>query len=254
MGTDATMTGPVSRLGGAARLHPHHHRRGRAGGEARRTCGHAVSARAERLPAHRPRQVDLPELRRRRASSAAPATCASTTPTRPRKTSSTSTRSRKTSAGWASTGGEPLYASDYFEKLYDYAVHLIEHGKAYVDSLTADEMREYRGTLTEPGTDSPYRDRLGRGEPRSVRARCGPASSPTARTSCARRSTWRRRTSTCAIRCSTGSGARTTTAPATRGASIRCTTSRTRRRTRSRRSRTRSARSSSRITGRSTTG
>lgn len=51
------------------------------------------------------------------------------------------------------------YASDYFEKLYEYAVHLIKDGKAYVDSLTADEIRQYRGTLTEPGKDSPYRDR-----------------------------------------------------------------------------------------------
>ena len=83
---------------------------------------------------------------------------------------------------------------------------------------------------------------------------CAPASSRTARTCCARRSTWRRRTSTCATRCSTGSGARTTIAPATRGASIRCTTSRIRRRMRSSTSRTRSARWSSRITGRSTTG
>ena len=50
-------------------------------------------------------------------------------------------------------------ASDYFEALYDYAVKLIEAGKAYVCSLSADEIRSYRGTLTEPGTDSPYRDR-----------------------------------------------------------------------------------------------
>ena len=50
-------------------------------------------------------------------------------------------------------------ASDYFEALYDYAVKLIEGGKAYVCSLSADEIRSYRGTLTEPGTDSPYRDR-----------------------------------------------------------------------------------------------
>ena len=56
--------------------------------------------------------------------------------------------------------GDRLYfASDYFEKLYDYAVQLIRKGKAYVDSLTADEIREYRGTLTEPGKDSPYRGR-----------------------------------------------------------------------------------------------
>src|SRR5688572_1945270 len=55
--------------------------------------------------------------------------------------------------------GEPLYASDYFETLYGYAVYLIERGLAYVDSLSADEMRTYRGTLTEPGRPSPYRDR-----------------------------------------------------------------------------------------------
>jgi glutaminyl-tRNA synthetase len=52
-----------------------------------------------------------------------------------------------------------FYASDYFEQLYRYAVHLIEQGKAYVDSLTADEMREHRGTLMQQGTDSPYRSR-----------------------------------------------------------------------------------------------
>jgi glutaminyl-tRNA synthetase len=55
--------------------------------------------------------------------------------------------------------GEPRYASDYFETLFGYAVHLIEQGKAYVDSLSADEMRAYRGTLTEPGKESPYRNR-----------------------------------------------------------------------------------------------
>ena len=56
--------------------------------------------------------------------------------------------------------GENLfYASDYFEQLYAWAVHLIEHGKAFVDDLTAEEIRETRGTLTEPGSDSPYRDR-----------------------------------------------------------------------------------------------
>src|SRR6185503_12070615 len=52
-----------------------------------------------------------------------------------------------------------LYASDYFEQLYRFAVTLIEQGKAYVDSLSADEMRAHRGTLTEPGRNSPYRDR-----------------------------------------------------------------------------------------------
>ena len=52
-----------------------------------------------------------------------------------------------------------FYASDYFEQLYDYAVRLIEKGLAYVDDLTADEIRAYRGTLTEPGKESPYRNR-----------------------------------------------------------------------------------------------
>ena len=51
------------------------------------------------------------------------------------------------------------FASDYFEQLYEYAVHLIRAGKAYVDSQSADEIRRNRGTLTEPGIDSPYRDR-----------------------------------------------------------------------------------------------
>ena len=52
-----------------------------------------------------------------------------------------------------------FFASDYFEQLYEYAVQLIKKGVAYVDDLSADEMREYRGTLTEPGRDSPYRER-----------------------------------------------------------------------------------------------
>ena len=51
------------------------------------------------------------------------------------------------------------YASDYFEQLFEYAVQLIKKGKAYVDSLSADEIRDYRGTLTEPGKNSPYRER-----------------------------------------------------------------------------------------------
>jgi glutaminyl-tRNA synthetase len=51
------------------------------------------------------------------------------------------------------------YASDYFDTLYEYAVQLVREGKAYVDSLSADEIRQYRGTLTEPGKESPYRNR-----------------------------------------------------------------------------------------------
>ena len=54
---------------------------------------------------------------------------------------------------------EERFASDYFEELYNFSERLIEEEKAYVDSLSADQIREYRGTLTEPGKDSPYRDR-----------------------------------------------------------------------------------------------
>jgi glutaminyl-tRNA synthetase len=52
-----------------------------------------------------------------------------------------------------------FFASDYFDQLYDFAVQLIKKGAAYVDDLSAEEIRSYRGTLTEPGKDSPYRDR-----------------------------------------------------------------------------------------------
>ena len=57
---------------------------------------------------------------------------------------------------WA---GDVRFASSYFQQLYDWALHLIEEGKAYVCDLSAEEAREYRGSLTKPGTNSPYRDR-----------------------------------------------------------------------------------------------
>lgn len=57
---------------------------------------------------------------------------------------------------WA---GDIRYTSDYFQQLFDWAVYLIKEGKAYVDDLSPEEMREYRGSLTEPGKNSPYRDR-----------------------------------------------------------------------------------------------
>ena len=59
----------------------------------------------------------------------------------------------------ADWGDNLRFASDYFDQLYDWAIRLIEEGKAYVDDLSPDQMREYRGTLTEPGQDSPYRNR-----------------------------------------------------------------------------------------------
>ena len=60
--------------------------------------------------------------------------------------------------GCEPTGGI-FYGSDYFDKCYEFAVQLIKEGKAYVCDLSADELRQYRGTLTEPGKNSPYRDR-----------------------------------------------------------------------------------------------
>jgi glutaminyl-tRNA synthetase len=61
---------------------------------------------------------------------------------------------------WLGFDWEKLcYASDYFGQLYEWAIQLIKSGNAYVDDLTADEIRQHRGTLTEPGTDSPYRNR-----------------------------------------------------------------------------------------------
>ncbi|TWJ18973.1 glutamine--tRNA ligase/YqeY domain fusion protein [Geobacter argillaceus] len=56
-------------------------------------------------------------------------------------------------------GGHMYYASDYFEQLYQWAEHLIQSGKAYVDDLTAEQIRAHRGTLTEPGKESPFRNR-----------------------------------------------------------------------------------------------
>lgn len=58
-----------------------------------------------------------------------------------------------------SWNGDVRYASSYFQQLYDWAVYLVEQGKAYVCDLNAEQAREYRGTLTEPGENSPYRDR-----------------------------------------------------------------------------------------------
>ena len=59
--------------------------------------------------------------------------------------------------GWRWDG--KFFASDYFERLYTFAVRLIEEGKAYVDSLSEEEIQDYRGTVTEPGRESPYRTR-----------------------------------------------------------------------------------------------
>jgi glutamyl/glutaminyl-tRNA synthetase len=97
--------------------------------------------------------------------------------------------------------GDRLYfASDYFEKMYEWAVMLISAGKAYVCDLSADQIREFRGTLTESGRNNPDREPVGRGKPRPLSPACARGNFPTARARCARKSTWRRRISTFATR------------------------------------------------------
>ncbi len=80
--------------------------------------------------------------------------------TNPEKEETEYVESIKDSVKWLGFHWDGLfYASDYFGQLYEWAIQLIKAGKAYVDDLSADQIREYRGTLTEPGKNSPYRDR-----------------------------------------------------------------------------------------------
>ncbi|MBZ0263897.1 glutamine--tRNA ligase/YqeY domain fusion protein [bacterium] len=81
--------------------------------------------------------------------------------TNPVKESTEYTESIKEDVRWLGFdwGDRLHHASDYFDQLYAWAVHLIKEGKAYVDSLSAEEIREHRGTMTEPGKNSPYRKR-----------------------------------------------------------------------------------------------
>ncbi len=80
--------------------------------------------------------------------------------TNPEKESDEYVESIKRDVQWLGFEWSELrHASDYFEQLYDYAVQLIEQGQAYVDSLSAEQIREYRGTLTQPGKESPDRSR-----------------------------------------------------------------------------------------------
>src|SRR5579862_5782487 len=80
--------------------------------------------------------------------------------TNPEKEETEYVESIKADVKWLGFNWDGLYyASDYFDQLYEWALKLIKDGKGYVDDLTADEIRKYRGTLTEPGKDSPYRNR-----------------------------------------------------------------------------------------------
>ena len=91
-------------------------------------------------------------------------------------------------------GEHEYYASDYYERLYELAEQLVEQGDAYVDSLTAEQISQYRGVPTPPRAPEPA-TAIGR-PPRASTccAACAPASSPTALTCCAPASTWRRPT------------------------------------------------------------
>ena len=142
----------------APRLHPRHRRRGPRG-RPRRNRRHALPARAQRLPPHRPREVDLPELRHRAEFGGR---CnLRFDDTNPVKEEQEYIDAIEADVRWLGFdwGDNLFHASDYFEQLYAWAVHLIEQGLAFVDDQTADEIRETRGTLTEPGTNSPFRDR-----------------------------------------------------------------------------------------------
>lgn len=145
------------------------------------------------------------------------------------------------------------YASDYFDQLYDWAVVLIKKGLAYVDDQTQEEIRLTRGTVSEPGKESPWRNRSVE-ENLDLFERMKRASSPTARRCCEPKSTWRTRTCCSATRSCTASCTPSITARVTNGASIRCTTMRMASAIRSNGSPTRSAPSNSTCTVRSTTG
>ena len=197
--------------------------------EERRRRGHALPARAERLPAHRPRQVDLPELRHRARVRRHAATCASTTPTRRRRRSSTSSRSRRTCAGSASTGTTASSTRRTTSRSSTSAPSSsIRKGKAYVCDLSADEIREYRGTLTEPGRTARTATAPSR-RTSTCSAACARASSPTARS--VLRAKIDMASPNMNLRDPLMYRIRHEPPPphrATRGASTRCTTSRTR--------------------------
>ena len=119
----------------------------------------AVSAGAEWVFAHRACQEHLPEFRAGDEIQRHVQSCGSTIRTRPRKKRSTF-KSIEEDVRWLGFDvPPPLYASDYFEQIHAWAIELVKAGHAYVCDLNADQIREYRGTLTTPGKNSPFRDR-----------------------------------------------------------------------------------------------
>lgn len=90
--------------------------------------------------------------------------------------------------------GNVRYSSDYFDQLHAYAIELINKGLAYVDELTPEQIREYRGTLTQPGKNSPYRDRSVE-ENLALFEKCVPVVLKKVKPACVRKSTWLHRLS-----------------------------------------------------------
>ena len=96
--------------------------------------------------------------------------------------------------------GNPLYASDYFEQLYEWAEHLVSQGLAYVDDQDGETISAQRGGYGKPGIESPYPQSVRSTRTSTCSGGCAPASSPTAHACCAPRSTCSTRTCSCAIR------------------------------------------------------
>ncbi len=122
--------------------------------------------------------------------------------------------------------GEVCYSSNYFDKLYEYAIELINKGLAYVDELSPEQIREYRGTLTAPGKPSPYRDRPIE-ENLALFEKCVQVSSKKVKRVFVRRSTWVLHSWLCVTQLSTVCVSRLTTRLVISGAFTQCTTSHT---------------------------
>jgi len=113
------------------------------------------------------------------------------------------------------------HASDYFEQLYNYAIEMIKQGKAYVDSLSAEQIREYRGSLTEAGRESPDRNRSIE-EILSYSGKCVLVNSKTANIYCVQKLIWPHQISICVIRLYIALNAPTTNVPGMNGRFIPC--------------------------------
>ena len=147
------------RRGARQGLHPPDRCGGGRGWEERRARADAISAGAERLSAHRARDGDLRRFRRRRGVRRH--LLLALRRHEPERETEEFVEGIKNDVRWLGFDWEDRlrHASDYFPRIYAFAAELIRKGLAYVDHLNAEQIREYRGTLTEPGKNSPYRDR-----------------------------------------------------------------------------------------------